>query len=276
MTPWGGGSSYNSLELEAKQRFSRGLQYNVSYTWAKNLSDVGVGNEGQQGGQGSPQNWYDRDAEWGRSNLHVTHNFIVSSTYELPFGSGRMFGSSWNGITNAILGGWSVNGVARKRTGLTFSASVGGNISRSGGVQASGSISERPDLKPNANLEPEGASTGCGSIPAGQPLGTLQRYFDPCQFGRAPAGRYGNLGNGVMTGPGLFNLDFTLSKNFTLREGTNLQFRGEMFNILNHPNFGNPGSNVITAGGAVNGNAGRITSTQTDSRRIQLALKLQF
>ncbi|MBI4458827.1 MAG: hypothetical protein HY648_02060, partial [Acidobacteria bacterium] len=278
MTPWGGAASYHGLELNLKQRYARGLQYNISYTWSKNLSNVALGNEGQQGAQGSPQNWYDRDAEKGNSPLHVKHNFIVSSTYDLPIGTGKTFGANWGGLSNAILGGWSINGVLRDRSGLPGTATIGGNRSRSGGVQASGSISERADLKGDGNNNPtEGViEVGCGSFQAGTKLGTIENWFDPCQFVRPPAGRYGNVGTYTIIGGKLFNMDFSVFKSFPVREGTDLQFRAEFFNVFNHPNFGGGGGQVITAGGNVNSNAGRITSTTTENRRIQFALKLTF
>src|SRR5207245_5403737 len=85
-----GHSWYHSLQMELEQKYRNGLQYNVSYTWGKNLGDVGyAGGEGQEGPQGSPQNWYDRRAEKSLSTINVKHNFIASTTYELPGGTGK-------------------------------------------------------------------------------------------------------------------------------------------------------------------------------------------
>src|SRR5437762_12412960 len=100
-----GHSWYHSLQVELEQKYRNGLQYNVSYTWGKNLGDVGyAGGEGQEGPQGSPQNWYDRGAEKSLSTINVKHHFIASTTYELPVGSGKQFAANLGKIGNALVG----------------------------------------------------------------------------------------------------------------------------------------------------------------------------
>jgi len=258
-----GHSWYHSLQMELEQKYRNGLQYNVSYTWGKNLGDVGyAGGEGQEGPQGSPQNWYDRRAEKSLSTINVKHNFIVSTTYELPVGNGKKFAANIGKIGNALVGGWSFNTILRRRSGLPATPTISFNNSRSGGIQASGSITERPDLKPRGNNNPV--------------LGGPDKYFDATQWIAPPPGRYGNAAPQTIIGPGLFNLDFSLFKGFRVAEGKQIQFRAEFFNVTNHPNFGQPNTNIFSSPTTRGATAGQITETVTTARKIQLALKLTF
>jgi hypothetical protein len=125
-----------------------------------------------------------------------------------------------------------------------------------------GTSPQRPDLAPGANNNPI--------------LGSPDRYFDPAAFTLPEPGFYGNLGRNTLTGPGLANVDVSLNKLFRLTEAASLQFRAEAFNIFNHPNFAIPSQRtVFNSSGAV-GSAGRITSTTTPARQLQLGLKLTF
>jgi len=258
-----GHSWYHAIQMELEQKYRNGLQYNLSYTWGKNLGDVGyAGGEGQEGPQGSPQNWYDRRAEKSLSTINVKHNFIASTTYELPVGNGKKFGANIGKIGDALAGGWSFNTILRRRSGLPATPTISYNNSRSGGIQASGNITERPDLKPGGNNNPV--------------LGGPDKYFDPMQWIAPAPGRYGNAAPQTIIGPGLFNLDFSLFKGFRVAEGKQIQFRAEFFNITNHPNFGQPNTSIFSSPTSRNATAGQITETVTTARQIQLALKLTF
>ena len=125
----------------------------------------------------------------------------------------------------------------------------------------------------------KGVSSGCPGVAAGTPLGTPQRWFDPCAFIRAPQGMIGNVGRNTLDGPGVLTVDMSLAKDTGLRvlgEGGAVQFRAEVFNILNRTNFSRPNRNVFQATGtqAVPATAGQITATDTKGREIQFALKL--
>ena len=119
---------------------------------------------------------------------------------------------------------------------------------------------------------------GNGALPDGQR--TVDRYFDTAAFkvlqtdptrdGFVPFQAFGNSGVGIIRGPGLFNIDFNLSKRFRLAEKQDVQFRAEFFNALNHANFGVPGVNMSSGG------FGQIINTATDPRVIQFALKYRF
>ncbi len=107
-------------------------------------------------------------------------------------------------------------------------------------------------------------------------LGGPDRYFDTAAFALPAAGFYGNLGRNTLIGPGLAMVDVSLNKRFRLSERLNLQFRTEMFNSLNHPNFAIPSQRTVCSSSGPVGSAGRITSTLTSSRQLQLGLKLVF
>ena len=136
----------------------------------------------------------------------------------------------------------------------------------------------RPNLLPNSSNNPiEGASAGCTGITAGSKLGNPDLYFDPCVFADQTDRRFfGNLGRHTVSGPGLVNLDLSVIKNTRVAERITLQFRSELFNILNHPNFNNPAAAIFARSGAVTANRGRINTTNTTSREIQFGLKLLF
>jgi hypothetical protein len=172
----------------------------------------------------------------------------VSYTYRLPFGKGM----SWinqGGAANVILGGWQTNGVVIMQTGLPFTVGhAGANTGGAGGSRA--------------NFVRD------ATLPAGQR--TLQRWFDTTAFGTPALYTFGNLGRNTLYGPGRWNYDMSLFKDFSLRERLTVQFRAEAFNVFNHPQFGQPNS-TIGAGGV-----GSITSTVGNPRQLQLALRVQF
>ncbi|MES1260877.1 MAG: carboxypeptidase regulatory-like domain-containing protein, partial [Acidobacteriota bacterium] len=120
---------------------------------------------------------------------------------------------------------------------------------------------DRPSLNPAFD----------GSITQGNP----NQWYNPNAFVLPVVGTFGNLGRGVLNGPGLTNLDLSLFKSLAVTEKTHLQFRAEIFNVLNHANFASPNPIVFTSG-AISPSAGLITSTVTTSRQIQFGLKLIF
>jgi hypothetical protein len=171
-----------------------------------------------------------------------------------------------SGVAKHLISGWSLRGTNSYRTGLPITAVMTPRIS--GNRQQSNP--ERPDLIPNGNNNPVLDNW------------TPERYYDTSQF-LVPvvptgfAGVFGNLGRNTVIGPGLANWDLSFSKENDFGEGKNLEFRAEFFNILNHPNFGQPNETVFTsAAGATNPSAGRITRTSTTSRQIQFGLKFAF
>ena len=194
-----------------------------------------------------------------------------------------------------LLNGWRAGGIFSLETGFPFTTGITTNHSRSGvaGGGQTNSEPDRPDLvagRNNSNIT-SGTTAGCPGVAAGRKLGTQQLWYDPCAFTLPPLGFTGNAGRNILRGPGIDNLDFSLSKDTALRflgEGGKLEFRADFFNILNHANLATPasggsGSNpagVLFAGRAdvelPLATAGRISNTSTASRQVQLSLRIVF
>jgi hypothetical protein len=268
-SPFDVNADYNALQITLRRRAASGLQYQAVYTYSKSIDDKSTisGGESRQ----EPNTVLDflnpfRDR--ARSAFDARHNLILSTTYPVPFRFQQK-------AANRILGGWTVNGIGTFRTGEPFTARVGSNRSADGNMWTP----DRPDLKPGFSPDPtHGVSAGCGKIPQGTPLGTPDLYFDPCAFSRPAPGTYGNLGRNTLTGPGLFNIDASLEKVFKPNERLNVQFRTEVFNLLDQAHFYAPRFNIFSGRGAYSGSAGQITSliSTPGGRLMQFGLKLVF
>jgi hypothetical protein len=247
-----GNSSYNALQMDVTRRFSRGLQFRANYTWSKNL-DMNSGLTGAQANN-QAQMILDRTdlrRDWGPSALNITGQSSVSARYELPFGQGqRWTGAKW-------ISGWQVSGIATFLSGFPFTPQVGSNRSGDGDTR-------NPD-------RPSVSYTFTGPVLLQKP----NQWFNPNAFVLPAAGTFGNLGRATLTGPGLADVDLSLAKVAAISERLSLQFRAELFNLLNRANLGTPNA-IVFANGAVSSSAGLITATATTSRQIQFGLKLIF
>jgi len=272
---WGGVAYYHSLQTNVTRRFGKGLQYQGSYTFSRNI-DTAASTFGTVIAQnsGNIPNPFNMRSERGLSGIDPRHQFSSNFTYDLPLARNS------HGLVKTLIGGWQTNMIFTARGGLPFDIQSG-YISRGLGRSRSGSGSppgDRPDVAPGFSNNPtQGVSAGCQGVAKGQQLGTPTLYYDPCAFVLPPDGTFGNLGKNTLIGPRLVNLDFAMKKQFDITERVNLQFRAELFNILNHPNFGNMIVTVFAGGaGARNGSAGQILNTATDPRQMQFALRLSF
>jgi len=251
----GGYGNYNGFSLKLTKRYSAGLTYLVGYTWSKSM-DTGSAIRTHDGDTLFPQNSGCRSCEYGLSSFNAAHRLVVSSLYDLPFGKGRVHPIE-NPILNGIAGGWQIGGILSYQTGFPITMVFGRDQSNTGAGF------DRPNatgISPN-DINPR----------------TTERYFNTLAFQLPPFGSYGNVGRNTLIGPGIFRLDASLLKNFHFTEATYLQFRFEAFNAPNHPNWGNPNTNIFDDpryNG--NGNFGRITGTRGDMRQLQLALKFVF
>jgi hypothetical protein len=209
----------------------------------------------------------------------LNDQFTASIIYDLPFGKGKAFGSGMGGVGNAILGNWQVNVIEKVTSGfpLFVVASANGNFSGSGvNFQWNGSSLNRPNEVGDPNKPgPVPSNPGCT---APGKVHTLENWFNPCAFEDAPFGELGDSSRAPIYGPRFVNTDFSAIKNFPLgfREGMNVQFRAEFFNLFNHPQFylgGGAGQmqdvDSASSFGVVNG-------TVNNPRVIQFALKLNF
>lgn len=237
-----GVSSYHAMQLTAERRFTRGLSVNANYTWAHGINDVGdisTGNGANGYGQ-VPGSVAVLDR--GNSDVDIRHRIAATFNYELPLGRGL------TGPAKYALGGWQVNGIFAWETGLPFTVTDG-----------------TPEIGTGASADrPNRLSSGVLSNP------TLSEWFDITAFAPQPLGTVGNSPRNPLYGPHQRHFDFSLFKDFRVYERAVVEFRAEVFNLSNTPNFGQPNAVLRTAG------FGSISSTTLDPREIQLALKLKY
>ncbi len=240
-------STYWGWQNSLKKTFSNRLSFDVNYTWSKALAnaggDVGAYYDGENGTRN--QNFFDLRADRGPTGSDLTHYFSAAWVYELP----RL--TSANSVVQHVLGGWQATGMFRAQTGL--SAII---------TQSSSTPSQRADY------------VG-GEAVLDNYRDTLQ-YLNPAAFAKIPVNsvsgapiRPGNAGPGVVRNPGLWNLDFSLAKNFQIQEAMRLQIRTDMFNALNHTNLSGLRTSVNDAF------FGQLLSTR-GARVIQLNARLTF
>ena len=274
-------SWYDSMQVSVLRRFAGGLQVQAAYTWSKSL-DTSSGLFSEEADNAAtgveiPDNIRN---EKGLSNFDVRHNAIINALYELPFGK------SLRGVGRQLFSGWQIGGIGTFAAGVPFTVENSANRSQN---QATGSnFSDRPNLVTGASNNPtHGVSAGCTfgtgtsaiTVAAGTPVGTPSHWFDPCAFVPQPLGTFGNLGRNTLIGPGRSTVDFLVNKHFRISEKRELQFRTEVFNILNHPNFEAPNINfrrIFDGSGNLLPTFGQLTNTTSTSRQIQFGLKFIF
>jgi hypothetical protein len=240
-----GDSSYNALMVDVNHRFSSSFSLRGVYTWSKTIDDGDSLNATTSGGEPAlVSNPFDLRADRGLANFDVRNVGVINGSYALPFGHGRA-------------GGWSLNSIVTLQGGFPFTPQLSYNPTNSG--------DSRNPVRPFVNPAFSGPVI----------LGSPTEWFNPNAFLAPPnsSGFAGNLGRDTLTGPGLATWDLSVLKNTALRENVNLQFRAELFNLLDRANFNTPNAIVFTPTG-VSPTAGVITSTSTTSRQVQFGLKL--
>jgi len=250
-----GVSSYNGLNVGVEEKYSTALSLTANYTYSQFIDNLDARNElAAYPGVNAFTNYYNQASDKGRSGNDITHRFILGSIYDLPVGRGRRYAPS-SALVSAIVGGWTTGLMAEVRSGTPLSPVELTNNT--------GSFSDgvRPNVVGNPNLP--------GSRPLGQ---KLKEWFNVNAFAAPAPFTFGNAGRTFGEGPGAVNIDASLLKDFNIGEKATLQFRAEVLNFLNHPNFANPD----TRQGAPT--FGQIASLApgNQSRIIQLGLHLRF
>jgi hypothetical protein len=246
-----GNQRYDSLQLTARKRLSRGFSYQLSYTFSKGMSDaIGYYGEGGQAASQSAywQNLYDRKGEWGPTYFDATHIFNLEYTYELPFGRGKALGTNWNSVVNGVLGGWQMGGILNLRSGFPLTIQA---TDRSG-TRSRGARADR-----------------IGDGEGAKEVGRGTSWLDKSAFKEPVSGTLGNSGVGIVRGPGWKTFSLTLSKHFPIKERHRIEFRSEFFNLTNTPQFSSPNRSASST------TFGEITGAQGE-RNVQLALKYSF
>jgi hypothetical protein len=239
-----GDAHYDSLQVHVEKRPANGLNFGLSYTYANYLTDAGNLNGG---GNSDIQNAQCLRCNYGRAPDDYRHTLVFNHVYELPFGTGRKFlNKGWGSY---LAGPWNLSGIWTRYSGSPFTPIYASAVSNSSGGG---------DQRPNR--------IASGALSSGK---TLTHYFDTSAFVAPAQYTFGNSGTGILTGPGYFNVNFTLERHLLVGERYDVDLRGEAFNAFNHANFSNPGATIGTT------SAGVINATSSP-RVMQVALKLSF
>lgn len=273
----GASSDYNSLQIEGRRRFASGLLLQANYTFSKTLTDA------QGTGQTRFEPLLDNDQpkiERSRALFDVTHSFKANFLYELPFGEGpgKLFNPS-NKILQKIVSGFQISSILAVQTGSPLSIFSGRGTLNRGGRSAVNTVdtsltTEQIKKLFGTFILPDGriffidpkviGADGRGVAPDGQAAFAGQVFFNP------QPGTVGSLGRFEFNGPTAYNIDFSIAKRTKISERVNFEFRAEFFNVFN---------NTVFFVGDLNVNSttfGRINSTLTDPRVIQLGAKINF
>jgi hypothetical protein len=260
-------SNYNGLQITLRQQASHGLEYNLNYTFAKSMTNAagnyGVPNVQATGGDQTFQDYYNSAADYGVSGDDIRHQFNAVIVYALPYGRGKMFGSNANFLLNEALGGWSLSNAFKAFSGppVTIVAN-GGNTGSYGG--------ERANQFGHIKLVNRTIANWFGTDPSAQPCTNNAGNNGICAYGQPDTYAFGTAANGTERAPGFYQLDSSLSKNFSTFHEESFGFRADFFDILNVADYGNPDNNIQDS------NFGRVSSVRNQERRIQLSLNYKF
>lgn len=274
-----GNSWYNALVFEIRKRFSKGFDFQSSYTFSRTIDTTQASTFFSDATNATvsalpepPGLEYNK----GLADFHAQNNWVVNFNWELPFAKGL------KGAAGKILDGWNLLGIGQMRSGNPLTVFLSANRSQSKWAPSSG-----------PGLGPDRPSLAPGRSFASAVTGNPEAYFDPTAFVLQPSGTLGTLGRNTFIGPNLRTFDLAMVKNTgwsKLGENTRIQFRVEAFNLLNRTNFGTPrlqvfggqptginepGSPATTKPAALS-TFGRISSTVTSARQIQLGLRISF
>lgn len=250
-----GGDSYNALQATLQRRFATGLSFGAQYTFGKELGTTSGSNEAA-----TAQNPYDLSTEFGRGIFDIRHTLNATVLYDLPFGHGKRF--SLSGPMDRVFGGFQIGGVMNYHTGLPIDVLITrpdlayvGNA----GTPYAGQVFSSPVVVSGAvqttavvNVPGGGNSRNVrrpNVVPGVNPyLKQGMQWLNPAAFSIPAPGTFGNSRRNNYTGPNLTQLDLTLSKNFLITEGVHGEFKADAYNLLNHPNFANPGTVRLAQG----------------------------
>ncbi|MEE8349886.1 MAG: TonB-dependent receptor, partial [Acidobacteriota bacterium] len=275
---WDMNSWYNSLELSAKKRFSKGYSLQLSYTLGKSIDEGSSTTVFDDGGTPNGAILFPDDVSFDKalSSFDTRNRLVINGSVDLPFGQGRAFGSNLSGLAQHLLGGWTINSILTASDGGHINVILPFNHSRNAQTN---DVADRPNLVAGGKNSPV---LNDGRDP--------NLYFDPLQFeilqgsdatcinspGAGCPGYLTNLARNTLEMPGVLTVDLSVQKAVDITEDVALQFRGEIFNILNRANFGRPVNTPFITPTLRNVNAGRITETITTAREVQFALKIIF
>ncbi len=277
----GGNSNYHGLTVRVERRFNAGLSFLSSYAWSKSIdngSGISTGSDAN-GGVQNVRNWR---AERAASAFDVSHRWVLSYVWDLPFGKGKRIAPD-NKALDLLVGGWQMTGIYTLQSGRPFTITSGTNLSQTG------DNTDRPNIIGDwrvSNPGPDRWFNPCTSVLTRNAQGQVVETLRNCRAGDSPAwqlpvpgsatlaGTFGNAGRNILRGPGLNNFDLGVSRFFRVTERQQIQFRAEVFNLANHPAFFFP---VASLANAAAGTIQRAANTGAGAQRqIQFALKYLF
>ena len=276
-------SIYNAFQLKVQKRMSKGLQFLFTYAVQKSIDDSSIAGsnvyiDGYSGATlASIQDPNNLSLERALSAFDISQVAQITGVYQLPFGKGKTFGSNWNGVVDAFLGGWQVNGIYRWDTGLPLIYFLNGGTSLPTYGAQRPNLPEQLQLSgvvsPNTNYFSNAAGAAQPPVAVAEPAGytgpvCYTSPWIPCQYALGDAPRVASN----LRQQGTNNVTASIFKQFPLgfREGASLEFRAEVFNLFNRVQFGAPATTVGQS------NFGMITSQANTPREMQLAIKLYF
>jgi len=259
-----GDSWYTAFIVDARRRFANGWSVQGSYTWSDSEDTTQASTFFSDATNGTTSAFPEFIAGYNRgpSDFNVRHNLVANATWDLPFGR------NLSGAAGALLDGWRVSAIGSYRSGYPLTVFVQNNRSRS---------QWQPSLGPGIGRDRPNYAAGFSADNA--VAGNPNQWFNPQAFALQPAGTFGNVGRGALTGPDLKLMDLAFVKDIKPSAGTTLEVRVEVFNVFNRANFGVP--NLVAFAGAADGEAplgnfGRIRNTVTSARQLQLGVRFRF
>jgi hypothetical protein len=258
---WRADSYYHGLQTDVSARLSRQLQLKAAFTYGRSIDDNSATVAGDAYGNSVPSlDWFAPRLSRGPSDFNVGKVFVTNLVWEVPRTAAR-------GVQGIVQNGWQVGGIYKLTDGTPFTPLIGGD--------PLGKKSSDPWDYPDRTV-------GCPVVNSGYKHNGALNYVNlHCFTFPSPGTRRGNAGRNIIVGPGLSELDMSLFKNnliAKISDTFNVQFRAEIFNVLNHTNFNPPNNNnqqLFDASGNALGSGGVLSApTATTSRQLQLGLKL--
>lgn len=250
ITGQGASSNYNALQVTVHKRIASGTLIGA-YTWSKTMSN-GVDSSTRFYTSMGLAPWWDWGRAWGPADFDRTQRLSITFSQDLP----RHFQKP---VAKYVLNNWTINGMFVVQSGTPLSITNATSGQGLGGADTSPTAALYSNVVAGATLVNPGAVDQ-----------KVNDYINVAAFSKAPYGTVGDSGSNILRGPGQGNLDFSVFREFPIRERMRLEFRTEFFNLTNHTNFGNPNTSMDSA------NFGQINTTLTNARIIQFALKMMF
>jgi hypothetical protein len=261
--------NYNAGQFQVRRRQSKGLEFQVNYTYAKALTNNPgfFGTASVSGASAYWQNGYNGHADYGPSGFDTRHNISGTAVYELPFGRGRQYGARMNRLLDEAVGGWKITGTAIAFTGLPVT--INGPNTANVNSRASRADVYRKLTVRNRSLN-NWFGTDASAVPCLADSTGAIRDNGSCAYATSQQNAFGTAAVGTERAPGYQQYDFTAGKSFAITERQRLEFRADFFNALNIASYKNPDNGITDS------NFGQISDVRSPPRQIQFSLHYAF